>query len=285
MRLRRGPLLTERESDRLRYSKLPRSSPSYRLTAMNMQHLVFAGVATVALLSAQSSSAIFTPSNVTGAPYSATLITQRTEIHADGTQTALPTEEQTMYRDSAGRTRIESDLRDCGTTPCLVTIVDPLAGFRYEIYSHNKVVERFTIPVSRPPAIEPPTPDMTGPAGVISNRLIMDGALRGIGMAGNHFKTESQWLGTQMIEGVAALGGRVVTILEAGAAGNDYEVAVTNEKWVSPELRVLVLRKLLDPRYGNTISGLTHISLAEPDPVLFAPPVDYTMKDMPRSDQ
>ena len=51
------------------------------------------------------------------------------------------------------------------------------------------------------------------------------------------------------------------------------------ENWVSIELRVLVLRKL--PRYGNTISRLTHVSLAEPDPVLFAPPADYTIKDMP----
>jgi len=252
---------------------------------MNIQGLVFFCIATLVPLSAQSSSAIFTPANVTGAPYSATLIVERTEVRGDGTQIALPVEEQAMYRDSAGRTRIESDLRDCGTEPCSVTIVDPLAGFRYEINSHNKVVERFAIPASRPPAIEPPTPDMTGPVGIISARLIMDGAVRGIGMAGNHFRTESQWLGTQMIDGVAAWGGRVVTILEAGAAGNEYEVAVTNEKWVSPELRVLVLRKLLDPRHGNTISRLTHISLAEPDPVLLAPPLDYTMKDMPKSDR
>jgi len=36
----------------------------------------------------------------------------------------------------------------------------------------------------------------------------MDGAVRGIGMADNHFKTTSENLGTQMIEGVAApLGG------------------------------------------------------------------------------
>ncbi len=255
------------------------------LTAMNAPCLIFSGIASMLPLSAQSSSAIFTPANVTGAPYSATLTTERTEIRADGTQIAIPQEEQALYRDSAGRTRIESDLHDCGTASCSVTIVDPLVGLRYQINSHNKVVQRFAIPASRPPAIEPPTPDMTGPVGVISTRLIMDGAVRGIGMAGNHFKTESQWLGTQMIEGVEAEGGRVVTILEPGAAGNDYEVAVTNEKWVSPELRVLVLRKLLDPRYGNRISRLTHISLTEPDPALFAPPADYTIKDMPNSDR
>ena len=248
---------------------------------MHVLRFVFYSVAIAFPLFAQASSAIFAPANVTGAPYSATLITERTEIRADGTHITLPPEQQTMYRDSAGRTRIDSDSHDCGTTPCLVTIVDPLAGFRYQILSLNRVVERFAIPVSRPPAIGPPNHDMTGPVGVISTHPIMDGAVRGIGMAGGHFRTESQFLGTQMIEGaLAAQGGRVVTILEAGAAGNDYEVAVTNEKWVSEELRVLVLSKFLDPRYGNTISGLTHISLAEPDPALFMPPADYEIKDM-----
>lgn len=254
---------------------------------MHLLRFVFYSVAIALPLSAQSTSASFTPSNISGAPYSATLIMERTDFRADGPQIALPAEESAMYRDSAGRTRIESDLRNCGTTPCSVTIVDPLAGFRYQM--HNKVVERFAIPVSRSPALGP-TSEMAGPVGVISNRPIMDGAVRGIdgavrgiGMAGNHFKNESQSLGTQIIEGVSARGGRVVTILEAGAAGNDDEVAVTNENWVSIELRVLVLRKLLDPRYGNTISRLTHVSLAEPDPALFTLPTNYMIKDMPSS--
>jgi len=47
-----------------------------------------------------------------------------------------------------------------------------------------------------------------GAVGVIIRKPIMDGAVRGIGMADNHFKTTSENLGTQMIEGVAApLGG------------------------------------------------------------------------------
>ena len=249
---------------------------------MHLLRFVFYGVAITFPLSAQSTTASFMPSNIAGAPYTGIVITEHTEIRADGTRLVWPTEEQAVYRDSAGRTRINLYPGNCRIKACLVIIADPLAGFRYQINSDRKVVQRFPIPVSRPPALGP-TSEMTGPVGVISNRPIMDGAVRGIGMAGNHFKNESQFLGTQMIEGVSAQGGRVVTILEAGAAGNDDEVAVTNENWVSIELRVLVLRKMLDPRYGNTISRLTHVSLAEPDPVLFAPPVGYTIKDMPSS--
>src|SRR5579863_7159664 len=163
---------------------------------MSVRCFVFCGVAISVPLSAQIFSANFMPSNIAGAPYSANQVTERTVIHADGTPVTIPAEEQTMYRDSAGRTRIDIDVRNCRTAPCLVTIVDPLAGFRYEINSYSRVVERFAIPVSQPPAIDPPsrTPDM-----VVSTRPIMDGAVRGIGMAENHFETTSEFLGTQMI--------------------------------------------------------------------------------------
>ena len=240
-------------------------------------------IPTVVPLSAQIFSASFIPANVSGAPYSATQITERTETLADGTQVTIPAEQQTMYRDSAGRTRIDTDPHDCPSAPCLMTIVDPLAGFRYQINSNRKIAERVAIPLSRPPAIDPPvTSDMTvpDPVGVISTHPIMDGAVRLIGAAGNHCRTTSEFLGSQTIEGIAAEGGRVVTILEPGAAGNDEEIAVTHERWFSRELRLLVLRKLLDPRYGNTISKLKDISLVEPDPALFVPPSDYTIKDI-----
>lgn len=236
-------------------------------------------IGTVGPLSAQ----IFIPSNVAGAPYTATQITERPQIRADGTQLTIP-DQQTMYRDSAGRTRIDADPHDCPAAPCLMTIVDPLGGYRYQINPNSKIAERFAIPASRPPVIDPRTntPDMTfpEPVGVVSMHLIMDGAVRGIGLAGNRFKTTSEALGTQMIAGVATVGGRVVTTLEAGAAGNDHEVVVTHETWFSPQLGVLVLMKVLDPRYGNTVSQLKDISLVEPDPVLFMLPVDYTIKDM-----
>jgi len=51
---------------------------------------------------------IFTPLNIAGARYFANQITERTEIRADGTQVTIPAEEQTMYRDSAGRVRLHT---------------------------------------------------------------------------------------------------------------------------------------------------------------------------------
>jgi hypothetical protein len=65
-----------------------------------------------------------------------------------------------------------------------------------------------------------------------------------------------------------------------GSVGNDREIVATNETWFSKQLGVAVLRKNSDPRSGDTTMKLTDISLVEPDPALFMPPVDYTIKDM-----
>src|ERR1700693_3029591 len=118
---------------------------------MSIRCFVFFSVAIALSLSAQSTSASFTPSNIAGAPYTGTVITERTEIRADGTRFVSPVEEQTMYRDSAGRTRINMYSENCRIGACLFVIADPLAGFRYQIYSDRKIVERFPIQVSRPP--------------------------------------------------------------------------------------------------------------------------------------
>ena len=53
-----------------------------------------------------------------------------------------------------------------------------------------------------------------------------------------------------------------------------------NETWSSRQLGVVVMTKTIDPRSGDNTMKLTDISLVEPDPALFMPPADYTIKDM-----
>ena len=105
---------------------------------MHLLRFVFYGVTIALPLSAQSTSASFTPSNIAGAPYTGIVITEHTEIRADGTRLVWPTEEQAVYRDSAGRTRINLYPGNCRIKACLVIIADPLAGFRYQINSDHK---------------------------------------------------------------------------------------------------------------------------------------------------
>ncbi len=101
-------------------------------------------------------------------------------------------------------------------------------------------------------------------------------------MAGNRFKTTTEFFGPQEIAGgVIAKGARVTTTLEAGTVGNESELVVTDERWASQQLRVLVLTRMSDPRFGDIVRKLTDVSLTEPDPALFALPADYTVEDMP----
>jgi len=63
--------------------------------------------------------------------------------------------------------------------------------------------------------------------------------------------------------------------------GNDREIVATSETWFSKQLGLTMLSKNTDPRFGETTTKLTNISLVEPDPALFMPPADYEIKDVP----
>jgi hypothetical protein len=74
-------------------------------------------------------------------------------------------------------------------------------------------------------------------------------------------------------------GTRLTTIWPVGSRGNDQPIAVVNETWMSPDLRVVVLSKQTDPISGDSTRKLTNITRGEPDPTLFQPPADYAVKE------
>jgi TonB family protein len=86
-------------------------------------------------------------------------------------------------------------------------------------------------------------------------------------------KTES--LGKQMIEGVECDGERAVTTMPVGTIGNDRPIQTVNETWYSPELKIMILSKRGDPRFGESTYSVTNITRSEPYADLFQPPSDY----------
>src|SRR5262249_22443100 len=64
-------------------------------------------------------------------------------------------------------------------------------------------------------------------------------------------------LGTQLIEGLTATGRRTVLTIPVGQIGNDRPIEITDERWESTELRVLVLSRHHDPRTGEVQYRLT----------------------------
>jgi hypothetical protein len=234
---------------------------------------------------------IFRPSGVTGAPYCGTQTTESIQTLADGTHITQPGQKTVRCRDSFGRTREEVAFRGVPgdrPAPVFVNILDPVAGFRYQLNSNTKVALRFATP-ARPaaPTAQPPTVVTGGlappaVAGVVGSGKLTaaDRAVSLGGASGNPPKTTSESLGTQLIDGMTAEGTRTTTTWPVGTVGNDREIIVTHDRWFSKQLQVEVLTKTSDPRSGDATTKLIDISLVEPDPALFKPPADYKINDV-----
>src|SRR5262245_18903242 len=90
-------------------------------------------------------------------------------------------------------------------------------------------------------------------------------------------KTES--LGKQMVEGFECEGERAVTTMPAGTIGNDRPIETVNETWYSQELKIMILSKRSDPRFGESTYSVTNIIRSEPYAELFLPQSDYKLID------
>ena len=83
----------------------------------------------------------------------------------------------------------------------------------------------------------------------------------------------------QLIEGLMAEGTRTTVTIPAGEFDNEQPMEITHEQWYSPELRMVVLLRHNDPRFGETVFRLTNVSRTEPSPELFAEPQGYRAID------
>jgi hypothetical protein len=208
-----------------------------------------------------------------GRPFSAEEVYQQTQTLADGTRILRSNPSGLLYRDSAGRTRTErhsppSPMGKQSVVPAIPEIVDPVAGCIYYLDAANRVAHRVELP-------EPLRP-LTPPQGLVFPMAAPTLMTSTPGAASRvQPETSSESLGTQVIEGVPAQGGRTITTYPAGAFGNDRPISVTNELWTSLDLNAVIAAKTFDPRQGDRIQALTNISRTEPDPALFQVPPGY----------
>jgi hypothetical protein len=92
-------------------------------------------------------------------------------------------------------------------------------------------------------------------------------------------RTTAELLGNQFIEGVTVEGTRTTLTIPAGEIGNELPIHVMSERWFSPELKVLVVSRQSDPRFGETTYRLTNIARGEPAPELFEVPAEFQGSD------
>lgn len=209
---------------------------------------------------------------VKGQPYSAEEITERVQTLADGTRLTPAPQHMVFYRDSAGRTRTERSfpmppgMEAATAPPKMIDIMDPVAGYHYNLDEVNHVARR-----NKMFGMAPPPP---GQATVVARRPVPLANAQRV-----RPERSSESLGPQMIEGVMVNGTRVTTTYPIGFFGNDRPLTTVEEMWMSPELGRVVQSKTSDPRTGENTTRLTNISRSEPDPSLFQIPADYEIKD------
>ena len=233
---------------------------------------------------------------VSGAPYSATAVTETTQVLADGNRIVNKMESQ-VARDGQGRTWRQETMSNIGPlatkAPKMAFINDPVAKVNYILDLNDKTAQVVKLP---PPGQGPhamamlAAPDAApvkagAETATIQKRMIVTAGGGGAGMEqrvwvnnddASQAKTES--LGTQTIEGVQATGTRTTRTIPAGEIGNERPLEITSEVWTSPDLQTVVLSKRNDPRIGETVYKLTNIQRAEPDPSLFQVPSGFTIR-------
>jgi hypothetical protein len=257
---------------------------------------------------------------VTGKPYSADSVTESAQVLADGNRIVRRNGAR-VYRDSQGRTRLEQTIGSFGAggtaseTVTLISINDPVAEVAYALEPERQIARQF-----RPlkialgdgaawsaavPALPGPPPGTPGqrvnvqgvdrgvmvggsfgvggppPPGATMTRMFTNGSLTAAGAPAARIED----LGDQVIEGVLAHGTRHTQTIEAGAIGNERPIEIVAEQWYSAEIEAMVLRRNVDPRFGETTYRLANIDRGEPAVDLFTVPQGYTLEVMPEPSQ
>jgi hypothetical protein len=219
-----------------------------------------------------------TGATVIGAPFSADATTVVHAILGDGTRLDQSTTDR-YYRDAAGRIRVERWIG--APVPSTVserwarTIIDPDPGDG-TAYTVDDQTRSF---VSTSRSIM----GLTTGGGRSFHVYIGGVQFVGFGRAGDLLSADpgafgdvrDEPLGTRRIAGVETTGRRITIVVPPGYGENATPREITDERWESPELKLLVQSRHSDSR--STIEyRLENIRREEPPAHLFAIPPDYT---------
>ena len=217
---------------------------------------------------------------VPDAPFSADATTTVTQMLGDGTRIEQTTTAR-FYRDRAGRVRREQTILglgglNAGGNMQTITIApDPTNGTAFTLDPTTRTarrVPRIAIPLAGNMVFR-----TNGGNVVVQGRTGGSSLLTG-GAASN---PSEEILGARQFETVRALGRKTTSVIPTGQIGNDRPIEITDERWESPELRMLIYSRNSDPRTGVVEYRLTNINRAEPPADLFTIPSDYTINQPP----
>jgi hypothetical protein len=213
---------------------------------------------------------------VTGAPYSADVVTENTQVLADGNRIETRFSAK-LYRDSQGRERREDGPGG------LIMISDPVANAGFTLNPKTHTGRKGGI---IPALLSARGELIDGPRLVAAGQLHLvvsehgTASFKNVGAVTSPASPElaTEQLGSQSMEGVLADGVRITHTIPAGQVGNQRPIQVVDESWYSPDLKMVIMTRLSDPRSPEVVYRLANINRNEPDSSLFQAPPDYKIE-------
>ena len=207
---------------------------------------------------------------VTGAPFTAEAVSEMIQELVDGNRIERRST-SVVARDSAGRVRREQALPQIGPVAVepelrLITVSDPGRKVVYTIDQARRTVSRFPMP----------------PAGRPGRRGGLGDGQRGGRPPLPPPRIQSEQLGARQIAGVRTDGTRQTMTIPVGVFGNIRPINVVTERWFSPELKIVVESRTIDPRTGDVFYRVVSLERGEPSRELFEIPPDYTVIERSR---
>lgn len=200
--------------------------------------------------------------SVPGAPFTAEATTVWTPPAGSGKAELRATSR--YYRDRAGRVRVEQGFVGQGGSPQRVIVTpDPVSGRAYELLPASRTALEIGHGIAEM---------MVGGGGRHHFVLPLseDCLIAFFQHPANPGSGDS--LGQQTMGGVLATGTRFDLRLPGGVSGSGRA-----ERWVSPELELVVFLRGEDTAIGSVEYRLTDISLTEPPAGMFEVPADYAV--------
>jgi hypothetical protein len=211
--------------------------------------------------------------DLAGSPLSATQQSHSLQVLGDGTRIET-SESHQFYRDSMGRTRVESGPPGSGK----VMIQDPVGKFAIVLDPTTKTAQKTNRNGQVAAALDLDlrlSLSMNTGTGVLVAQAGVPG-----GAAVSSSKPVVEDFPVRNVNGVLATGHRTTLTIPAGEIGNDRPIQVVSETWYSDDLQMMVKSSNSDPRFGDTSFELTNISRSEPDSSLFQIPADYAVSEV-----
>jgi hypothetical protein len=208
--------------------------------------------------------------SVPGYPITGTIDAENTRTDSHG-KTVIARFRSKIYRDSKGRTRLESDMTSLDEPPkpdwFMIEIYDPTTRTSIRLQPSIKVASKmhFPAPNEKPqqvckdsdfPKIDPKDLALVAIPQVSQKELAHD-----------------------VVDGMVVRHGRESVKFSSSSSGNNSAYARATDYWFSQELQAFVLVKRSGPGKSQHTVKLLDISRGEPGPSFFTVPPDYQVSE------